>query len=253
MKTIFLNLLLCLTFLLMNIGNASSQQNHEYVDLGLPSGTLWATCNVGTNNEWENGNHYSWGETSTKRTYKSNCKYYIRKGLFIYLKKYCNDDGEGYKGYSDNYTILEKADDAAYVNWGSNWCMPTLTQYEELCSNCYWVWTDTIDNQGHKYIGYMVYKALNTEDKGVKIYVGKTADAAYTENVDHIFFPAAGLDFESSEVGYSGFYWSSSLDIDNPKCAKVLFIDSGYMSGSAYTTSSGRSHGHSVRPVRSKK
>jgi len=62
-------LLLFLTFLFVNVGNATAQQKHEYVDLDLPSGTLWATTNVGADNPEDYGDYFAWGETTTKSTY----------------------------------------------------------------------------------------------------------------------------------------------------------------------------------------
>ena len=81
-----------------------AQNNHEYVDLGLPSGTLWATCNVGANSPEEYGDYFAWGETQPKTIY-SRSNY----------------------GYSNA--------DATKANWDSDWCMPTKEQWEELRNN----------------------------------------------------------------------------------------------------------------------
>lgn len=113
-------LLLLLTFLLVNIDSVTAQQKHEYVDLGLPSGTLWATCNVGAENPEDAGDYFAWGETEPKDTYLwSNYKY----GKYSVMLKY-ND--------TDSLTSLEESDDVAYQKWGSDWCMPTQTQFQEL-------------------------------------------------------------------------------------------------------------------------
>lgn len=250
MKTIFLNLLLCLIVLSLNIGNALSQQNHEYVDLGLPSGTLWATCNVGANNEWEYGDYFAWGETSPKSIYNwSTYKY--ANGDYNKLTKYCSKNDYGNNGFTDGLKQLEPKDDAATVNWGNDWRMPTYEERNELINNCYWVWTEKTDNQGHKYIGYMVYKALKLSDKGVEIHKDKTPDAAYTYNVPHIFLPAAGYKYNSGTtyVGSRGNYWSSSLDLGSPNFARCLYFVSGYVE--AYDGSI-RCSRFSVRPVRCK-
>ncbi len=245
MKTIFLNLLLSLSFLLMNIGNALSQQNHEYVDLGLPSGTLWATCNVGANNPWECGDYFAWGETSTKTTYNwSTYKY--ANGDYKKLIKYCKEYGDN--GYTDSLKVLGPNDDAATANWGSNWRMPTAEELSELRNNCYWVWTKKTDKQGHKYFGYMVYKALEPIEKGVKVSKGKKPKAAYTESVPHIFLPVAGYkwDINTSSINTNGYYWTSSLFFGSSVSARCLFLDSTSVFDNDWDS---RFYGYSVRPV----
>jgi hypothetical protein len=93
---------------------------YDYVDLGLPSGTLWAKCNVGAKTETEYGDYFAWGETKPKNEY--NWKNY-KFGDEHNLTKY-NDE--------DKLTELELKDDAAHVNMGSEWCIPTTKQFEEL-------------------------------------------------------------------------------------------------------------------------
>ncbi len=92
---------------------------HDWVDLGLPSGTKWATCNVGANSPTAYGNYYAWGETFTKSEY-----------------------GESNYTYSDNPTILPPSADAATANWGNGWRMPTNTEFDELQKRCSWEWKD---------------------------------------------------------------------------------------------------------------
>ena len=107
-------------------GHTGTENGHEYVDLGLPSGTKWATCNVGASKPQDYGNYYAWGETSTKETYKwSTYKYgtYDDDGDYSKLTKY---------NTSDSKTTLDLSDDAAHVNWGGKWRMPTFEQLSEL-------------------------------------------------------------------------------------------------------------------------
>lgn len=93
---------------------------HKYVDLGLPSGTKWATCNVGASQEWEFGDYYAWGETETKEEYYiGNCRTYHMELTNI----------------SGNPTF-----DAATVHWGSTWRIPTKEEMEELIINCSRTW-----------------------------------------------------------------------------------------------------------------
>ena len=93
---------------------------YDYVDLGLPSGTLWAKCNVGAKTETEYGDYFAWGETKPKNEYSwKNYKFGDEHNLTKY-----NDE--------DKLTELELKDDAAHVNMGSAWCIPTTEQFEEL-------------------------------------------------------------------------------------------------------------------------
>ena len=104
-----------------------------YVDLGLPSGTLWATCNVGAYTPEGRGEYFAWGETETKDSYSwSNYKWCY--GTYDSMNKYFSN-----YGYAtvDNKETLDLEDDAAYVNWGEDWRMPTSEEMEELYSNCY--------------------------------------------------------------------------------------------------------------------
>ena len=97
---------------------------HEYIDLGLPSGTLWATCNVGANSPEEYGYYYAWGETMHKETY--NWSTY----------KWCNGSENTLTKYytGDNKKQLEPNDDVANINWGSGWFIPSIDQLKELFS-----------------------------------------------------------------------------------------------------------------------
>lgn len=103
--------------------NKKKIDGYEYVDLGLPSGLMWATCNIGAMSPEEFGNYYSWGETCTKSTYDiKNCK-------TIELV---------------NTTQLEEVDrkenftDVAKASWGNNWRLPSLADIEELKNICIW-------------------------------------------------------------------------------------------------------------------
>jgi len=112
-----------LLFALLAITTGSQAQNtingHEYVDLGLPSGTLWATCNIGANSPEEAGDYFAWGETAPKSQYDSD-----------------NYSQDGYDGSEGNQELLPE-DDAATVNWGSEWQMPNVKQCIELYNEKY--------------------------------------------------------------------------------------------------------------------
>ena len=103
---------------------------HDYVDLGLPSGIMWATCNVGAASPEEEGNSYAWGETTTKDTYSQ----------------------DNYT-YSDNPESLPADHDAAAVVWGGGWHTPTSTDFEELVNNCTLERTTLNDVEGYVFTG----------------------------------------------------------------------------------------------------
>ena len=208
-------LLLLLTFLFVSVGNATAQQKHEYVDLGLPSGTLWATCNVGANNPEDYGDYFAWGETSTKSTYSRNNYKHGNGSENDVSKKYNN---------SDDKTTLEKSDDAAAANWGSDWCIPTQEQFQELKDKCTWTWRSFNGKKGYNVKG---------------------------QNGKSIFLPAAGYKGEDGtplNVGSYGDYLSSSL-LSYPYVVRGLCF---YSSGVYICDFENIGHGTSVRPVRSK-
>ena len=229
----------------------STTSTHQFVDLGLPSGTLWATTNVGADNPWDSGDYFAWGETKPKSTYSWDNYTYCRDGDYFKLTKYCIQSEDGYKGFTDNKSILDPSDDAATANWGSEWRMPTVAERDELIKNCYWVWSNY---KGHN--GYFVYKVMKESDKGVIINDGKTADAAYSPDkvAQHIFLPATGVFFEDEllgTIGNFGDYWLSSLY--GGRCGFAEFITFQNRGTVCYDLRHYyRCYGCSVRPVRCK-
>lgn len=189
---------------------------HEYVDLGLPSGTLWATCNVGALKPEDYGDYYAWGETETKSKYSWNTLKYCTSRSGHHFSKYVTDSKYG---TLDNKNVLDLSDDAAHANWGGSWRMPTDAEWTELKEKCKWAWTSL---SGHN--GYKVTSKLN----------GKT-----------IFLPAAGYRYGTSLYSPGGYwsYWSSSLYADRP-CEAL-----GVSSSNTYRIIVFRDNGLSVRPV----
>ena len=189
---------------------------HDYVDLGLPSGTLWATCNVGASKPEDYGNYYAWAETATKTVYDWST-YKWANGSSSSLTKYTGSSS----------AELELADDAAYVNWGKNWRMPSEAQFEELINSSYTTttWTSINGIYGRKITSKM---------------------PGYTGN--SIFLPAAGY-YSGSSLSYavsSGRYWSRTLIVSGTSSAMSLNFNSSGIS----THSSSRCLGRSIRPVR---
>ena len=188
---------------------------HEFVDLGLPSGTLWATCNVGATKPEDYGDYFAWGETMTKSSYKRK-NYKWCKGRDCTLTKY---------NRVDHKTILELSDDAANANWGGDWRMPTEAEQDELRNTSYttWTWTTLNGVNGHKVTSKI--------------------------NGNSIFLPAAGYRDDSGlgRAGAGGYYWSSSID-SHVSCWAYYLKD---LYG--YRNRGDREHGQSVRPVMSRK
>ncbi|MEE1385159.1 MAG: hypothetical protein U0K29_03880 [Prevotella sp.] len=105
-------------------GIGGSTDNVEYVDLGLPSGNLWATCNLGASTPEAYGDYYAWGETKPKKEYTyPNHKWYKEGAPSLGFTKYNNEDGK---------LTLEDEDDAVIQNLGNGWRTPTLADFREL-------------------------------------------------------------------------------------------------------------------------
>ena len=190
---------------------------HEYVDLGLPSGTLWATCNIGANSPEEYGDYFAWGETEPKEVFVWST-YKWCNGSQNTLTKYCTDS---IYGTVDNKIELTLEDDAAFMNFGSSWRMPTLEQQEELRQHCTCTWTTVNGVNGQLFTG---------------------------PNGNTLFLPASGYQFGNSLIGVGtyAYYWSRSLYSDSPCIAYSQGFGSGYMGWCG----SLRSYGHTIRAVR---
>ena len=169
-------------------GGGGSWGSHAYVDLGLPSGTLWATCNVGAETPEDCGDYFAWGEIQPIDYYDWSTYQYCN-GSYNTLIKYCTDASYGYNGFIDNQTTLLPEDDAATANWGVGWRVPTKAEWEELKNNTTVNWT----TQNGLY--------------GIELVAS---------NGNSIFLPAVGHHLGSSLYfdGTSGFFWSSSLYTD---------------------------------------
>lgn len=226
-----------------------TENGHEWVDLGLPTGTKWATCNIGATKPEEIGDHFAWGEVKPKEGYSFlNYKYKSHEHETFKLTKYNTVRRDGENGFVDYKTTLDLEDDAAYVNWGGKWMMPTMVQQMELRNECYWEWTE--DYNGSGVAGCIVYKAKAEADKGsVWDNKYKKPSASYSLDDAHIFLPAAcerGFNGDLlDDAGPYGFYWSSSLDRSESAC--VVMFTSDYASNSNGVGI--RENGYSVRAV----
>ena len=199
------------------------------MDLGLPSGTLWATCNVGASKPSEAGLYFAWGDTQgysadqvgTGEGQKKFSEDY--SDYKWYLSGTIDDDNLKFKKYTIPGTALDLEDDAAHVNMGGDWHMPTPTQINELINNTTNTWT-TQDNV-----------------KG-RLFTSKN-------NGKSIFIPAAGSAWngsvQSSGSGGRGYVWSSVLNTNDVNIGQYL----GFLSGFVYLGDFNRYLGLSVRGV----
>ena len=192
--------------------------NPEYVDLGLPSGVLWAKCNLGADSPEDYGDYFAWGETEPKLTY-SWTDYKWCNGSYDSQTKYCASSSYG---IVDNKSTLDLADDVANVYWGGNWRLPTKAELEELINNCTCTRTTLNGVRGIELISKI--------------------------NGNSIFLPRAGRrSTELNDTPDFGFYSSSSLKVDASYNCFYLYL---YYYGTGVTISDGsRSLGYSVRPV----
>jgi len=192
---------------------------HEYVDLGLTSGTLWATCNVGASKPEEYGDYFAWGETTGYNSGKTNFEWSTYKwfnGSSSTMTKYCTSSSYG---TVDNKTELELSDDAARANWGGQWRMPSSAQIYELISECNTEWTTQNSVYGRK--------------------------VTSKKNGKSIFLPAAGYRYVSlDDAGSGGYYWSRSLEKSSYGAYYLNFASNGFSWHGYY-----RFYGRSVRPV----
>ena len=176
---------------------SNTENGHQYVDLGLS--VKWATCNVGTTKPEGYGDYFAWGETRSKSYY----------------------NGSSYS-YYDNPTTLPLSADAARANWGGQWRMPTIDEFEELRNNCTWKWTTQNGVNGYK--------------------------VTSNSNGNYIFLPAAGYRDLGSLYGAGdyGYYWSSSAYGPNySTTALYLYFYSTWKDRKNDYKAAGRS----VRPV----
>ena len=195
---------------------------HEYVDLGLPSGLKWAKCNVGAEKETDAGLYFAWGETTGYTASQVGTD----KQFLWSDYKYGNSSSNLTKyNQSDGKTVLESADDAAAQIMGSDWRMPTKDEFQELLNNTTNEWI------------------ANYEGTGV-------SGRKFTSNTDtskYIFIPAAGNCRSGSvyHVGYDGYVWTSLLPSNHGRAWYLNFN-----SDSCDMFSSERFNGWSVRGVR---
>ncbi len=125
----------------------NEKSNADCVDLGLPSGKIWATCNLGANTPEEYGTYFAWGEVEPKKEYEWT-NYKLGNGETdskIKMTKYCSHSK---RGEVDNLLQLEAADDAAATLSAGKWRIPTKEEWEELLDGCTWEWVKNYNGKG---------------------------------------------------------------------------------------------------------
>lgn len=204
------------------------------VDLGLPSGTLWANMNVGASSECDYGSFFAWAEIYPKEQYDWSTYKYVEDKSGN-MSKYCLSSLAEKR---DFLQTLDLSDDAARQNWGQYWRTPTLDEMNELLSYCSWEWTDSYKHSGKA--GYIVKSKVD----------------GYKDR--SVFFPAAGYKagIHDAYTNKGGMYWTSSLDVTgfaSLKAAQLYFNDGteaeDYGTAPCSTMSYDRFIGLSVRPV----
>ncbi len=196
-----------------------------FVDLGLPSGIVWATTNVGARTAADYGAYFAWGEVAEKKAY-TWANYKWCRGTYNTQTKYCTNSQYG---LPDNKDLLDAEDDAAAVCWGEDWRLPTVEEQQELLEHCIWTWETRSNSYGETVSGYKVKSKAN--DKA-------------------IFLPAAGFRLDSMlYAGASGYYWNSSLYPHDQHFACCLYFAPG---AQKWIDSDRRSAGRPIRAVREK-
>lgn len=191
----------------------------EAVDLGLPSGTLWANMNVGATSPEKYGGYYAWGEITIKNNFVWSTYKYGNSATS--LSKYCVDSKYG---TVDNIEELEESDDAASINWSSDWTMPTYSQMKEIFSVCKKTWITLNGISGYQVVG---------------------------PNGNSIFLPA-GSYYDGTTLHYAvgthGDYWTKTVGSDNT-CAFGVGFSSTQINVTALDPARLRYQGRNIRPV----
>lgn len=196
---------------------------YAYVDLGLTSGTLWATKNVGATAVSGYGGYFAWGEVTSRTNTFSWSTYKYCNGSSSTLTKYCHSYMNGTTDYKQE---LELLDDAARQNWGGNWRMPSRAQFTELLNECTWTWTTQNGVYGYQF--------------------------SSKKNSNSIFLPAAGYRTSTlNSSGTYGYYWTRE-NYKSSSSSSDYSYDAYYCrfySGDAYESDNYRYYGCTVRPV----
>ena len=203
----------------VNVGESKLQQpapkpnrdKDDRVDLGLPSGILWASCNIGASSPSEIGDYFAWGEKESKDAYGWET-YRLCRGSYNSIFKYTKTDGK---------SVLESQDDVATSMLGREWRIPTKEDMEELVEECEWKWTRENGHLGWKVIG---------------------------PNDNYIFLPASGAasSYRIAGVNELGRYWTATRDDSDYSAYNLRFKDG---IDTIVVVDDTRFYGRTIRPV----
>lgn len=185
----------------------------EAVDLGLPSGVKWASCNVGARSPEDYGGYYAWGETEEKDCYSFDS--------YLYYNHVTDNWFDPQNWIYIGYNISGTKYDAAHVKWGDKWRMPTFEEIKELISNCY--------------VKEITYNGVN----GLELT---------GPNGKKIFLPAGGFreNYDIIDLNIKGIYYSGSVDSNNNTFGSTLSFEVEY---NGYSFGGSRAAGINIRPV----
>ena len=208
---------------------SGTHNGHDYVDLGLS--VMWATCNIGAKNPEDYGDYFAWGEVEPKTVYNWHTYKFAQyvTDTTIVFTKYCNLSDDAKDGIVDNKYVLDLEDDAARVNWGGKWRMPTTDEINELMNRCFW--------NSHVH---------TSSDGDIDYSDGWQIMGAEGANNNYMFLPAAGymiedvLYDEESEDNV-GCYWSNRLSSENSSLAYYIWA--------TQWSAASRAVGLTIRPV----
>jgi len=196
------------------VGDADgTSDGHDYIDLGLPSGTLWAATNIGADSPGGSGSYFQWGETAAQDDNEANSvwtDYAFCDGTAATLTRYCSDGGSwAGEGSPDNMTELADSDDAAYATWGHYWRVPSASQFEELVD------------------------AENTTTLATSLDGVDGILVTSLSNGRSIFLPAASRysDGTLDVTPSAGWYWSRTLGGSSQEALSLAFTSAGVESG----------------------
>lgn len=173
------------------------ETGHEYVDLGLPSGALWATCNIGATTDYESGLYFAWGETDSRESFS------VQSYPYVESEEIPETGRPQYYFMNIGESISATEYDVARQNWGGFWRIPTVDEFSELIEQCQCEWKDEKKMTGLQITG---------------------------PNGNSIFLP---VNFPGNTVEpavLSGKYWTGMMSEDNG--TDLTYAVSLYFSGS---------------------
>lgn len=227
---------------------------HAYVDLGLPSGTLWATCNVGANKPEDVGLYFQWGDTQgytaeqvgtdegKKQFSQWGIDYKYSDGggnndTYYNLTKYCNKTQYGKDGFTDTLVTLELKDDAVRANMGGDWRMPLYEELMELIlnTNLYLVLSDGTEIEGAPDDEYFIEGLMKWQWNPESLGSRKTIGVKYINKNDsskYILVPFSGCAINGS-IAFNGInerngIWTSSITENNCNDAWTMHFNRAY-------------------------